>query len=191
MWRGVVSSCLRRCSPTLAGVATVSAAMLLSPLAALPTALTPLAASNIYEQQYQMGRFVREFAKGEPVAVNDLGWVGFHNEGYVLDLWGLGSVEAGARRLAGEPGWIDEIVTRHGVRLAMLYEDWFTGQIPSRWQRLGVLRLGHMRVTAARSEVAFYATDPAAAAELRRRLAEFSRTLPAGVVFEATGTPDG
>jgi hypothetical protein len=72
----------------------------------------------------------------------------------------------------------------------MLYEDWFPGQIPAGWVRLGTLRLGHMRVTAARSEVTFYAADPAAAPELRAHLAAFARTLPESVVF-AADSPGG
>ncbi len=190
LWRDPLSSWLRRQEPRGALAAVLLPAVLIAPMTAMPTLLTPAAARNIHEQQYQMHRFVTEFAGGAAVAVNDLGWVGFRNDGYVLDLWGLGSVEAGARRLAGEPGWMDDMATRRGVRLAMLYEDWFPGQIPAGWVRLGTLRLGHMRVTAARSEVAFYAANPAAAPELGARLAAFARTLPEGVVF-AADSPGG
>ena len=48
----------------------------------------PVAANNIYEQQFQMHRFATGWWK-KPIAVNDLGWVAFRNDAYVLDLWGL------------------------------------------------------------------------------------------------------
>ena len=56
---------------------------------------TPDAASNVYQQQYQMHRFVADFYR-KPVAVNDLGWVSYRRPAgvRVLDLWGLASPEA-------------------------------------------------------------------------------------------------
>lgn len=41
-------------------------------------AQTPAACHNIYQQQFQMHRFVTEYYRG-PVAVNDLGWVSYRN----------------------------------------------------------------------------------------------------------------
>ena len=64
--------------------------------------LTPLAANNIYEQQYQMRRFVTE-SHAAPVGANDLGLISYRNDHYVLDLEGLASMEtreARARRQA-------------------------------------------------------------------------------------------
>jgi hypothetical protein len=51
---------------------------------------TPFASRGIYERQFQMHRFATDFYK-EPVAVNDVGWVSYNNDAFVLDLWGLGS----------------------------------------------------------------------------------------------------
>ena len=43
-----------------------------------------------------------------PVAVNDLGWVAWRNDEYVLDLWGLASLQAlEARRTYVESAWIE------------------------------------------------------------------------------------
>ncbi len=54
------------------------------------TIQTPIAARGIYHQQFQMHRFATDFYK-QPVAVNDLGWVSYKNDAFVLDLQGLGS----------------------------------------------------------------------------------------------------
>lgn len=189
LYRHQVSFRLLRRAPRTAGAALISVPLVLGlPILRVPV-LTPLAANNIYEQQYQMHRFVTDYAGGATVAVNDLGWVSYRNDGYVLDLWGLGSIEAGARRTENEPGWMEVLVRRHDARLAMVYDSWFPGQIPFHWVRLGTLRLGNARVTPASSEVAFYATEPAAAAEFAPRLAEWSRTLPPGAIFEP-GAPE-
>ena len=66
----------------------------------LNTVRTPIASRGIYEQQYQMHRFVVDYWK-KPVAVNDLGWVSYRNPNYVLDIWGLGSEEVRKLRASG------------------------------------------------------------------------------------------
>lgn len=150
---------------------------------------TPLAANNIYEQQYQMSRFVREFYR-RPVGINDLGWVAYQNDQYVLDLWGLASPQALALRSRhGDDGrWMQLLADRHDVRLAIVYEHWFK-DIPANWVPLATMYLGKKRITAASRAVTFYALNPATAAEVRPLLARFGETLPAGVRLVADPTP--
>jgi hypothetical protein len=143
---------------------------------------TPLAASNIYDQQYQMHRFVVDYYKGA-VAVNDLGWVAFQNPHYVLDFWGLGSAEAQQARMTDPSGlWMDRLCDKHGVDLILIYDDWFANR-PSEWISLGKLKLVRGKVTPSGSEVRFYARDAGTAKRVRQELAEFAATLPAGAVF--------
>jgi hypothetical protein len=145
-------------------------------------ASTPLASNNIYDQQYQMHRFVADYTRGA-VAVNDLGWVSFRNPSYVLDLAGLASPEAlRARYSARGSEWIDRLCRAHGVQLAMIYDDWFTA-LPPGWLHLGTLTFARARITAANRNVQFYATVPDAAPALRSELEAFRRTLPAGTDF--------
>ena len=120
-------------------------------------ATTPIASNNIYDQQYQMHRFVSEYYHA-PVAVNDLGWVAFRNSNYVLDLAGLASKEALTARLH-EPGstWMERLCREHDVRFAMIYDGWFPDR-PAEWVRVGTLKFAQLRVTAASSAVQFYAT---------------------------------
>ena len=115
------------------------------------------------------------------MAVNDLGWVAWRNDEYVLDLWGLASLQAlEARRTYVESAWIGPLAEEHGVRAAMIYEEWFPG-LPESWVRLGELRLGGMRITCADNKVAFYATGASSAPELRAALTRYAEDLPPGI----------
>jgi hypothetical protein len=126
------------------------------------TALDPFAGRGIYEQQYQMHRFAVDFYR-QPVAANDIGWLSYRNPLYVLDLWGLGSETARkARLVTHEPGWMDELTHAHHVTLAMIYSNWFQGDIPASWQKIGTLHGVHRPVSSASDDVTFYATAPEA-----------------------------
>ena len=120
--------------------------------------------------------------KGVAVAVNDLGWVAYRNEAYVLDLWGLAYDEARRRRLAGTPGWAAELLARHDVALMMIYESWLGSEVPPDWVPLGELVLTRRRAAPAQAEVAFYAR-PDRAPELAAAARRFAAGLPPGSTF--------
>lgn len=137
--------------------------------------------ANITLQQYQMHRFVTEFWQND-VAVNDLGWVAYQNDHYVLDLWGLANKQALELRKAGAPDFLHQLTESHSIGLAMIYKQWFETQIPADWQLIGELHLpeGMRLMTPAHENVAFYATQPQAAEEIHDKLQAFAKTLPAG-----------
>jgi hypothetical protein len=142
----------------------------------------PVASNNMYEQQYQMHRFATHYYK-KPVAVNDLGWVSYKNDNYVLDLYGLGSKKTlQYRKYRGDGGWMKALCRESNVEMAMIYENWFK-DIPRDWIRVGYLRIGRNRVTSAGSDVAFYAINLKAYSEISEKLPAFIKTLPSGVRF--------
>jgi hypothetical protein len=141
---------------------------------------TPLASNNIYEQQYQMHRFTVDYYK-KPVAVNDLGYVAYKNDNYVLDLWGLASLEALKYRKAKiKSDWMDVLSKKNGVQLAIIYDLWFPN-IPQSWHKAGELHLGKEKISPAESVVSFYVIDEKIFREVSLLLKEFRRTLPEGV----------
>jgi hypothetical protein len=145
------------------------------------TWLVPYYANNIYEQQFQMHRFVNDYYRA-PVAVNDLGLVSYHNPNFVLDLGGLASEEA--RILKSNDADADAyraFVDRSGVHLVIIYDEWFENQIPASWVKVASMDLSRERVASAEKEVQFYATDAAAASKVRAELQSFSTGLPPGV----------
>ncbi|MGD0798904.1 MAG: hypothetical protein ABR910_14400 [Acidobacteriaceae bacterium] len=142
---------------------------------------TPAAASNVYEQQWQMGRFEREFY-GKTVAVNDLGSVSYRRPSGadVVDLWGLGSPEA-ARQAVKDGDWMDAITQAHGAGLAMIYPDWFDEGAPDDWTPLATMCIAGERVSVSRECVVFYSTEVGDRAALTAEVAAFARTLPSEV----------
>ncbi len=174
----------RRLPPRLrapaGAAAAVIAGVLLLPY--LRTTLdTPLNARSIRLQQREMHRFAAEVLRA-PVAVNDLGWVSWRNDHYVLDLWGLASEPARRARQGGAPpGWMDRLARGAGVRAVMIYDGWFGAAVPAGWVRLGELRA---RVPlSVNPRVTFYAVDARAAPAVRAAVATWARGLPAQDVF--------
>lgn len=145
--------------------------------------LTPQAAHNIHQQHDQMYRFVTEHYR-RPVAVNDLGRVSYRNPDYVLDLWGLCSTEVRRARLDRDPAWPAAFVERHSIELAMIYESWLKGRIPTTWRRIARLQLQGKRITPGSATVSFYLTRSGSADEILEHLHRFSATLPADTVLE-------
>ncbi len=141
---------------------------------------TPYASNNIYEQQYQMHRFVDEYYRA-PVAVNDIGWVAYGNKNYVLDLWGLASREALAKkRTEGSGEWITSLANHYDVKLAMVYDLWIPN-MPSNWIAIGKLYLGKPRVVVGDNVVTMYALPSLDHSSLEERVRQFRLTLPEGV----------
>lgn len=141
----------------------------------------PQASNNIYSQQFQMHRFVTEYYKN-PVAVNDLGWVAYENDNYVLDLWGLASFEALKSRLNEEHDWIERITQEKDVRLVMVYKPWFP-KLPKSWVKIGDLETSGKLVTPAYYKVSFYSTNPDEVPYLKELILRYSKTLPKNSKF--------
>jgi hypothetical protein len=139
--------------------------------------VSPFRARNIYDQQYQMGRFAREFYQ-HPVAVNDLGLVSYQNPNFVLDLWGLGSEQVRKAKLAGTygPERMAELAANYDVGVVMIYDSWFPNGLPASWTKVAVLHANP--VTAARADITFYRTPSADAATVAQSLKAFAATLP-------------
>ena len=178
LWRDILRRIVDE-SPLVMSALFVTLAFGLTVLYWPTSFITPLAANNIYEQQYQMHRFITDYYQGD-VAVSDLGWPSYRNRNYVLDLWGLASREALEYRLEDEDGvdWMNLLMTEHDVRAAILFEERF--DIPANWQKLCRLTLGKTRIAPAESSVRFYALDDETAARILALMEDYRDTLPDG-----------
>lgn len=185
-------------SPTAKGGRSGRAALALFALATLSLLLfrgvsalakVPRATRNIYEQHYQMARFVKTYYEGSAVALNDVGAVNFYSDIRCLDLWGLAHRDVAAHRMGGTytREVIEGIAAREGARIAMVYDDWFAPEevgLPTGWTLTGKWKVAR-NVVVGSDTVSIYAVDAAEVPRLIHALSEFSPTLPSSI--EQTG----
>lgn len=139
------------------------------------------ASTAIYEQQYQMGRFLAE-RWDAPVGANDIGLVGYWSENYVLDFAGLANFDA-LRRVKhptladAQPSWMAVMAKQRNVDLAMIYPDWFKPMVPASWITVAKMTTACSGGTPANRQVTFFATNPQAVKKIQAALLEFSPAL--------------
>ncbi|MGV6395143.1 hypothetical protein ACTUVN_000169 [Pseudomonas caspiana] len=142
------------------------------------TLSTPLAAAAVYNQQYPMSQIAQRL--NAPVAVNDLGLVALNSRQYVLDLWGLGSLEAlKLRKSQSGSAWISDLMERKNAHYAFVYEEWFAER-PASWIKVGELQMNIPKIATAFSTVAFFATDEASAQTLKEVIQAYALEYPTG-----------
>jgi hypothetical protein len=141
----------------------------------VPSFTSARASSNVHHQQGQMAKITKLL--DDNVAVNDLGLVAYNSRHYVLDLWGLGSVEALTQRKSntGNAYWIHDLMVKKQVPYAIIYDTWFPLK-PDNWIKVAELVLLEKRITPASDIVSFYATSVQSAEKMKAVLHEFSRT---------------
>ena len=136
-----------------------------------------------YDQQVQMGRFLRSYYTGRTIAVNDIGAVNYFADINVVDLVGLASMDVARLRRAGHRGpWIASMAAEKQVDVAIVYDSWLieNGGVPASWHKAG-----EWSGAVPNSTVAFYAVRPDQVAELKGNLRAFMPDLPPDV------TPSG
>jgi hypothetical protein len=165
------------------------ALLLFFPLAVKGTRLLwflPQCTTNIFEQQYQMGSFVRQYYQGSTVALNDVGAVNFLADIHCLDLWGLANRDV--TRLKREHNYhtrdIAALAKQAGARIAIVYDYWYGGAVgglPAEWVRVGQWTVRD-NVILGGDTVSFYALEPPEVSHLIECLREFSPALPRDVI---------
>jgi hypothetical protein len=154
----------------------------------------PLAARNIYEQQYQMGLFVKTYYEGRTVALNDIGAVSYLSDVRLLDLFGIASMDV--TRLKREDAWsreaIAELARREDVDIVIIYKEWFPDAIPLDWVEIGSWQIAD-NVVCGSDTVTFFVVTPSKQAEAVAALRDFSSRLPPTVIqsglYLASGSP--
>lgn len=142
-------------------------------------ALSPLAVKNIYEQQVQMGRFIAQFYRGRTIAANDIGAINYYADIYLLDLFGLASLEMTDlkinHKLSAEA--IDRLVRQKSADLIVIYPSWFEDVLPSNWIATGSWVIEN-NVVCSSDLVTFYALNSSQVPIIAKNLKSFSRLLP-------------
>lgn len=137
---------------------------------------------NIYQQQYQMGRFLKKYHMGDAVAANDIGAISYYGDIRTVDLWGLGDIEVARSRKGGywSPAFLDSLVRRRQVKVMIVYDEWFSPELLSRWTKVATWQIQN-NVILGGDTVSFYVPDRGDGAVLLGQLKEFQSSLPEGV----------
>jgi hypothetical protein len=188
-WTKLVPSRGRR----LAGAAGLA----ILALVALPIArrsftairLVPGAASNIFEQQYQIAAFLDQHYAGRRIAVNDVGAIGYFADVQLLDVYGLASSEIASLKRRGEytSQKVGELAAQSGVEIAVIYPSWLAeyGGIPAGWEKAGAWGVADNLVLG-ETAASFFAVG-GSHDELAHHLAAYARRLPPTVVQQVAG----
>jgi hypothetical protein len=147
---------------------------------------TPMACRNIYEQQLQTARFLATRFPNKRVAVNDIGAVAWLDNGKVVDLVGLATLPiAEAKHLKIDTPMSREDFVRltEGVEVAVVYDEWFSDNLPSTWLRVARWTIRDNK-SCAFPTVAVYATNPERYPEILEAVRAFEQELPERVLVE-------
>jgi hypothetical protein len=150
--------------------------------AAETTVLIPGATHIVYQQQYQVARFVKDFYRGQTLAVNDIGLVDYMTDVRVLDVAGLATVPVAdaIRQHRFDLRALYDLSESSKIRIAIVYRDLFPSGPPSDWVKVGDWELPK-RFGLGSPGFAFYAIGEKQARLLRANLAWFAPYLPAHV----------
>lgn len=143
------------------------------------------ATRNIYEQQFQMGLFLRRFYTGRGVAANDIGAIDYLADVRIFDLFGLANIDVLRAKRAGTYGreTVKRLLAKYDPGVIVVYEGWagdYGGLLPE-WTPVGRWTIPH-NVICAGDTVTFFAPKPALVPELVHALRSFSTQLPSDVV---------
>jgi hypothetical protein len=167
--------------------AAILAFLILVPLRGRATevlAQVPQATGNIYEQQYQMGLFLRQFYQGAGVTANDIGAINYLADIRCVDLLGLASIETArlilpSRSCSGAD--LSKLLKSKGVRIAMVYDSCFSEALSWDWIKVGEWQIQN-NVICSSDTVSFYAVEPSEKDRLAANLKRFSPRLPDDVL---------
>lgn len=150
-------------------------------------ALIPQASNNIFDQQYQMAMFVKNYYREKPIAANDIGAINYYADIKNLDLWGIGSIDVAKAKIEKRytTGYIAQLADKEEIEIAIIYDHWLDeyGGVPPQWTRAGQWVIANNKVCGG-DTVSFYAIDSRDANTLRKNLRDYSRLLPADVAVK-------
>ena len=145
---------------------------------------SPLGTKNIYEQQYQMARFVKRYYPGQVIGAGDVGAINYFSDIRIIDLNGIANAEVAKEwmRQSHNSEFMYSLGVKEKITFAMVYDELFKsfGGVPSRWQKVGEWKIKN-NVNCGGDTVSFYAVDPKSTNDLIKNLKDFAQSLPPDV----------
>jgi hypothetical protein len=141
------------------------------------------ACMDMYDQEYQLARFVRRYYNKWPLAINQPGAISYYSEGKKLDFSGTADPEVMRSKRLHE--WsatlADSLVRREDIILAILYDQWFSPGLLPRWTKIASWEIPN-NLMAKEDSVSFYTIDQRDVDKLRRNLHEYQQHLPPKII---------
>jgi hypothetical protein len=140
---------------------------------------------NIYDQQYQMAKFTRQFYNQSNIALNDIGAIGYYSKANIVDLWGLANIEVtkSKKNHYWTPDFLDSLCKSKKVDLAIIYDSWFSDSLTKRWNKAATWQIQD-NVICGDSIISFYSLDILKKDSLQQQLKEYEAQLPSSVVVK-------
>jgi hypothetical protein len=143
---------------------------------------TPKACINIYDQQYQMAMFTKQYFNESNIALNDIGAMAYFTKANIIDLWGLANIEVTRSKKFHywNPEFLDSLCKSNRVEFAIVYDTWFDDQLLKKWTKVATWQIRN-NVICGDSKVCFYSLAASSKGLLYQRLRNFESKLPASV----------
>jgi hypothetical protein len=145
---------------------------------------TPLACKNIYEQQFQMAKFINLYYPKSTVAINDIGAITFFNDDVnIIDIVGLAN--ARVYKLLSSNNYnsetLHQLCKENNADIAMLYERWTVlygiNEIPKEWVKICEWRLPY-NIVCGDNTVSFFVIHETEKNNMRQKMSKFIKELP-------------
>ena len=149
-------------------------------------------ARDIYLQQIQMARFIKQYFPQSHVVMNDIGAACYFTDIHCIDAYGLATFDIARAKKSHRytPIFLEEFSKKNNAAFALVYREWLEsgfifgnkGQkgIPHSWKHIGSFVLGHNDCAIGGSEVSCYAIKSEYADTLRHSLQIFAKTMKFG-----------
>jgi hypothetical protein len=143
------------------------------------------ACKNIYDQQYQMARFSKNNYFNSVIAANDIGAISYFTNASIVDLWGLATIEVTRSKKLKywTPQFLDSLSRSRSVKVAMIYDSWFTDSLTSKWKKVGTWKIQN-NVICGDDIVSFYTLDSTGYVPLYNNLKAYEDSLPPSVTVK-------
>lgn len=137
---------------------------------------------NIYEQQYQMGNFIKKYYDRNIVAVNDIGAVSFFSNSDIIDLWGLANMQVAKAKKENlaTPAYLNAVAKDNQVDFAIVYDSWFDSSLLKHWKKVADWKIEN-NVICGDATVSFYTVKQYSDSLLKKNLETYRKQLPTDV----------
>ncbi|PKL78020.1 MAG: hypothetical protein CVV25_12885 [Ignavibacteriae bacterium HGW-Ignavibacteriae-4] len=140
---------------------------------------------NIYNQQYQMSQFIKEYYNESEIVINDIGTTSYYTNAKYIDVWGLADYDIVEYKLKN--GFIDQdLVSRlsydRNSQIAIIYNENSFHYVPSEWKKVASWTIKNRQVSNF-ATIYFYAINESEAT-LKQQVANFSSHIPSEISVE-------